>query len=159
MYTLIKVYRLVLFKYQLYLNKLLKSKYMYLWLLIYFNSWYKKQSTKLQLWNLGHHFPSNQTFMYLQQGFIIWDVSDSQRPENPKKASISPLYNKGKSLGVYILILGYGEPYPQSQHKLLTVIPSVLWNENTHSKYQDLQDMVTSCLDIIRMPQLPTYHQ
>lgn len=134
MYTLIKVYRLVLFKYQLHLNKLLKSKYMYLWLLIYFNSWYKKQSTKLQLWNLGHHFPSNQTFMYLQQGFIIWDVSDSQRADVPKKASISPLYNKGKSLGVYILILGYGELYPQSQHKLLTVTPSVLWNENTHSK-------------------------
>ena len=35
MYTLIKAYRLVLFKYQLYLNKLLKNKHMYLWLLTY----------------------------------------------------------------------------------------------------------------------------
>lgn len=46
----------------------------------------------------------------------------------------SLLYITRESLGVYILILGYGEPYPQSQHKLLTVTPSVLWNENTHSK-------------------------
>lgn len=38
---------------------------------IYFNPWYtKKQSIKLQLWNPGHHFPSSQTFMYLQQEFI-----------------------------------------------------------------------------------------
>ena len=89
---------------------------------------------KASLRNLGHHFPSNQTLMYLQQGFIIWAVWDSQRAGVPKKAWISSLYNNGKSLGVYILTLGYGEPYPQSQHKLLTVTPSVLWNEHTHSK-------------------------